>query len=153
MRQNITNDSVSITVIDTSFKCYNNSVYLVKPPEYCIDKTLKLTDTTVITIIVYSAVFFFSSIFNILMLLLMYCNKRNDYTRVQRFMSHLNIADLIVTFITIPLEIGWKWSVNWLAGDFGCRLFQFLRPLGIYLASFILVSLSIDRLEQFFFKL
>jgi gonadotropin-releasing hormone receptor len=60
-------------------------------------------------------------------------------------MSHLFIADLIVTFITIPMEIGWKFSVMWLAGDFGCRFLQFIRPLGIYLASFIIVFLSLDR--------
>ena len=141
---NNNNSNLLINIL-SSLNCSNNTIYLVKPAEECIDKDMKLTDTNVITIIVYSVIFFFSAILNIWMLIIMYRNKKNDYTRVQRFMLHLNIADLIVTFITIPLEIGWKWSVMWLAGDFGCRFFQFLRPLGIYLASFILISLSIDR--------
>ena len=141
---NNNNSNLLINIL-SSLNCSNNTIYLVKPAEECIDKDMKLTDTNVITIIVYSVIFFFSAILNIWMLIIMYRNKKNDYTRVQRFMLHLNIADLIVTFITIPLEIGWKWSVMWLAGDIGCRFFQFLRPLGIYLTSFILISMSIDR--------
>ena len=134
--------------IDLIFNCSNNSIYMVRPPEYCIDAELKLTETNVITIIVYSIFFFFSTILNTMMLVLMNRQKKQDSTRVQRFMSHLFIADLIVTFITMPLEIGWKSSVMWLAGDFGCKFFQFLRPLGTYLASFILISMSLDRYEN-----
>ena len=131
------------TIIDKNITC-NQTEYLVRPPEICIEQELKLTETNIITIIVYSIVFFFSFILNISMLIAIH-RKRKDQSRVQRFMSHLNIADLIVTLITIPLEIGWKWSVMWLAGDIGCRIFQFLRPLGIYLSSYIIISLSIDR--------
>ena len=127
------------------FNCSNSTIYLERPAEECIDSELKLTETNVITIIMYSIVFFLSIILNIMMLTIIYRNKKHVYTRVQRFMSHLFIADLIVTFITIPLEIGWKWSVMWLAGDFGCKFLQFIRPLGIYLASFIIVFLSLDR--------
>ncbi len=130
---------------ESIFNCSNNTIYLVRPPEECIDAELKLTETNVITIIVYSIFFFFSTILNTMMLVLMNRQKKQDSTRVQRFMSHLFIADLIVTFITMPLEIGWKSSVMWLAGDFGCRFFQFLRPLGTYLGSFILISMSLDR--------
>ena len=61
------------------------------------------------------------------------------------YMIHLNIANLIITFITIPLEIGWKSTVYWRVGKFGCKFFQFLRPIGIYLSSFILIGLCIDR--------
>ena len=127
------------------FKCSNDTIYLTRPPEECIDKDLKLRETDIITIIVYSIFLFFSTILNIMMLVLMHRQKKQDSTRVQRFMSHLFIADLVVTFITMPLEIGWKSSVMWLAGNFGCKFFLFLRPLGTYLASFILISMSLDR--------
>jgi gonadotropin-releasing hormone receptor len=130
---------------DSIFNCSNNTIYLVRPPEECIDAELKLTETNLFTIIIYSIVFFLSTILNIAMLTTIFRHKKHVYTRVQRFMSHLFIADLIVTFITIPMEIGWKFSVMWLAGDFGCRFLQFIRPLGIYLASFIIVFLSLDR--------
>lgn len=36
-------------------------------------------------------------------------------------LTHLAIADLLVTFIMMPLEIGWAFTVSWRAGDFMCR--------------------------------
>jgi len=36
-------------------------------------------------------------------------------------------------------------TVYWRAGDLACRFFQFLRPMGIYLGSFVIISLCIDR--------
>ena len=129
----------------SAHNCTNSTVYYTRPPKECIEDELKLSNSNLITIIIYLIIFFLSSILNIVMLVIIYRHKKHIYTRVQLFMSHLLIADLIVTFITIPLEIGWKLSVMWLAGDSACRFFQFLRPLGIYLASFIIVSLSLDR--------
>ena len=55
------------------------------------------------------------------------------------------IADLIVSYVVIPLEIGWAISVQWYAGDFGCRLLMFIRALAFYLSSMLLVSLTLDR--------
>ena len=40
---------------------------------------------------------------------------------------HLCIADLIVTFVMLPMEIGWHLTVSWKAGDLGCRLLMFFR--------------------------
>jgi hypothetical protein len=126
--------------------CSNQTVLLDRPiNDDCIDDDMKFTQTNLITIIIYSIIFGFSAIFNVYVIILLYLNKRYKHTRIQLFMFHLFVADLIVTFVTIPIEASWKYSVVWLAGDFGCRLFQFLRPLGIYLSSFIIIGISIDR--------
>nr|XP_053640873.1 adipokinetic hormone/corazonin-related peptide receptor variant I-like [Cherax quadricarinatus] len=58
---------------------------------------------------------------------------------------HLAIADLIVTMVMIPVEVGRAATVQWLAGDTSCRFFSFFRIFGHYLSSFILVCISIDR--------
>ncbi len=58
---------------------------------------------------------------------------------------HLAIADLIVTFIMMPLEIVWHLTVSWNAGDPACRILMFFRAFGFYLSSFILVAISLDR--------
>ena len=58
---------------------------------------------------------------------------------------HLSIADLFVTFVMIPMEIGWHATVEWIAGDTACRIFMFLRLFGFYLSSFILITISLDR--------
>ena len=123
----------------------NQSVYYIKPAEKCIDNEMKLTQTSVISIVIYSILFVMSSICNLTMILFLYIKKSKKKSNLNSYMMHLNIANLIITFITIPIEIGWKSTVYWRAGLWGCKLFQFLRPIGIYLASFIIVSLCIDR--------
>ena len=45
----------------------------------------------------------------------------------------------------MPMEIGWAFTVRWLAGDLLCRVLMFLRVFGLYLSNFILVCISIDR--------
>ncbi|KAK4323009.1 hypothetical protein Pmani_006269 [Petrolisthes manimaculis] len=58
---------------------------------------------------------------------------------------HLTIADLLVTFLLMPLEIGWAWTVSWRAGDLACRALAFCRTFGVFLSGFLLVVISIDR--------
>lgn len=45
----------------------------------------------------------------------------------------------------MPLEIGWAFTVSWKAGDAMCRIMAFFRTFGLYLSSFVLVCISIDR--------
>lgn len=123
----------------------NQTMFFIKPSEICISNDMKLTRTNIITISVYSVMFVLSSVFNLTILVMLKKNKFREQFRINKFILNLIIADLIITFITIPLEIGWKYTVYWRAGDLACRIFQFLRPLGIYLASFIIISLCIDR--------
>lgn len=70
--------------------------------------------------------------------------------RVQRrgfslLIMHLCVADLVVTFVFIPLEVGWHATVAWTAGDTACRALMFARAFGFYLSSFVLVAIAIDR--------
>lgn len=123
----------------------NQTIFYQKPPDICINNDMKLTRTNIITISVYSVLFALSSVFNLTILVMLKKNKFKEQFRIHKFIFNLIIADLMITFITIPLEIGWKYTVYWQAGDLACRLFQFLRPVGIYLASFIIISLCIDR--------
>lgn len=123
----------------------NQTIFYDRPPEICIDNDMKLTQTNIITITIYSILFILSSFFNLTIVIYLKHKNLKEQSRIHRFMYNLIIADLIITFITIPLEIGWKLTVYWRAGDLACRLFQFLRPLGMYLASFIIISLCIDR--------
>jgi gonadotropin-releasing hormone receptor len=70
---------------------------------------------------------------------------RHRRSRISLLMSHLAAADLIVTFVMIPLEVAWRVTTKWLAGNFACKLFLFLRAFGLYLSSNILVCISLDR--------
>ncbi|XP_076322530.1 adipokinetic hormone/corazonin-related peptide receptor variant I-like isoform X2 [Tachypleus tridentatus] len=70
---------------------------------------------------------------------------RQRKSRIKLMVLHLAIADLIVTFIMIPLEIGWRITMKWVAGDAACKIMQFLRAFGPYLSSMVLVCISLDR--------
>ncbi|KAM3961681.1 neuropeptide receptor A28 [Aphomia sociella] len=70
---------------------------------------------------------------------------RRRKSRVNLLMTHLAIADMIVTFIVIPLEIGWRTTNAWLAGNLACKFFLVLRAFGLYLSSNVLVCISVDR--------
>jgi gonadotropin-releasing hormone receptor len=125
----------------------NQTTFNEKPPDICIDQHMKLTQTGVISIVLYSILFVLSSFFNLTMIVLLYREVKmsKKKSNLSSYMIHLNIANLIITFITIPIEIGWKSTVHWRAGNVGCKFFQFLRPIGIYLASFIIIGLCVDR--------
>ena len=52
---------------------------------------------------------------------------RHRKSRVNLFIMHLSMADLIVTFIMLPLETAWHITVAWTAGDVACRIGMFAR--------------------------
>ena len=60
-------------------------------------------------------------------------------------MFHLTIADCLVSFITMPLEAGWRLTMQWLLDDLSCRVLMVVRALGYYLSSNILVMICLDR--------
>lgn len=86
-----------------------------------------------------------SAIGNITVLVLLIRRRMKSPSRIDMMLMHLAIADLLVTFLLMPLEIGWAATVLWLAGDLMCRLMSFLRVFGLYLSSFVLVCISVDR--------
>ncbi|XP_019874462.2 adipokinetic hormone/corazonin-related peptide receptor variant I [Aethina tumida] len=98
-----------------------------------------------LSIIVYSVLMVFSAIANITVLVLLVKRRRKTPSRINTMLMHLAIADLLVTFLMMPLEIGWAVTVSWTAGDSMCRIMAFFRTFGLYLSSFILVCISVDR--------
>ncbi|XP_017770687.1 PREDICTED: gonadotropin-releasing hormone II receptor-like [Nicrophorus vespilloides] len=106
---------------------------------------MRFNDGHRLSIIVYSILMVFSSIGNITVLVLILKRRKSSPSRINTALMHLAIADLLVTFLTMPLEIGWAYTVQWKAGDAMCRIMTFFRTFGLYLSSFVLVCISIDR--------
>lgn len=109
-----------------------------------LDDEIRFGVQHVVSITAYSCFFVISAIGNLTVFITLFRN-RNDKSRVNMFIMHLSIADLIVTFIMMPLEITWHATVEWLAGDVACRILMFFRTFGLYLSSFVLVVISLDR--------
>lgn len=103
-----------------------------------------LTSRAKVEIYIYSFLFIISVVGN-LSAVSNLLKRENRRKRMNRLVIHLSIADLMVTFITIPFELGWRFTVTWKAGNIGCKVFQFLRVFGLYLSSMVLVCISIDR--------
>lgn len=66
-------------------------------------------------------------------------------SRISLMITHLTMADLVVTFIMIPMEIVWRITNEWRAGNAACKIFLMLRAFGLYLSSNVLVCVSMDR--------
>ena len=106
---------------------------------------MQFNSGSVIAIVGYSTLFVISSIANCTVLMILIRRYKKTKSRVNLLLIHLAIADLLVTFLMMPLEIGWSATVMWHAGDFCCRFFSFFRIFGLFLSSNILVCISLDR--------
>ncbi|XP_062255269.1 gonadotropin-releasing hormone II receptor-like [Platichthys flesus] len=72
--------------------------------------------------------------------------------RGRRLASHLRplmlslaSADLLMTFVVMPLDAVWNWTVQWYGGDVLCKLLSFLKLFAMHASAFILVVISLDR--------
>ncbi|NP_001316277.1 gonadotropin-releasing hormone II receptor-like [Kryptolebias marmoratus] len=69
--------------------------------------------------------------------------KRKSHVRM--LIINLTVADLLVTFIVMPVDAVWNITVQWLAGDLACRLLMCLKLLAMYSCAFVTVVISLDR--------
>ncbi|XP_015126536.1 gonadotropin-releasing hormone II receptor isoform X2 [Diachasma alloeum] len=106
---------------------------------------MRFNEGHVVSIITYSVLMVISIIGNSTVLSLILQRRRSNRSRINTMLMHLAVADLLVAVLMMPLEIGWAATVSWRAGDAMCRIMAFFRIFGIYLSSFILVCISVDR--------
>ncbi|XP_078283357.1 gonadotropin-releasing hormone II receptor-like [Rhinoraja longicauda] len=69
--------------------------------------------------------------------------KRKSHVRI--LIVNLVVADLLVTFVVMPLDAAWNVTVQWQGGDVACRLLMFLKLMAMYSCAFVTVVISIDR--------
>ncbi|CAG5130959.1 unnamed protein product [Candidula unifasciata] len=124
--------------------CLNNTSDNATGALTSLPKHLYFSDDNIVSVAAYSCLFVVAACGNLTVFITLFRN-RSTKSRINLFIMHLAIADLIVTFVMLPLEIAWNATVAWLAGDIACRLLTFFRAIGFYLSSFILVSISLDR--------
>ncbi|XP_026740740.1 gonadotropin-releasing hormone II receptor-like isoform X2 [Trichoplusia ni] len=99
-----------------------------------------------VSMTVYSVLMVVSATGNLTVLSQLMKRKRaGRASRLDVLLMHLAVADLMVTFLMMPLEIAWAGTVQWLAGDLMCRVMMFTRTFGLYLSSFVLICIAVDR--------
>ncbi|CAH2087387.1 unnamed protein product [Euphydryas editha] len=70
---------------------------------------------------------------------------RPTWTAIYSLIYQLSIADLLVTIFCIAGEAAWSFTVQWYAGNVACKLFKFMQMFALYLSTFILVLIGVDR--------
>ncbi|XP_064647230.1 cardioacceleratory peptide receptor-like isoform X2 [Lineus longissimus] len=91
--------------------------------------------------------FKFIVIGNLAVLVAIGVSKSGRRSRMNFFIMNLCIADLSNAFFNVLTDTIWKITVNWYAGQAGCKIFRFLQGVTQTAATYALVALSIDRLD------
>nr|XP_056709206.1 gonadotropin-releasing hormone II receptor-like [Euleptes europaea] len=90
------------------------------------------------------ALFLSSAFFNITVLWTI-TQKYQKRPHLRILLMNLAAADLLVTFVVMPLDAVWNITVQWYAGDLACRLLMFLKLVAMYASAFVTVVISLDR--------
>ncbi|XP_028565327.2 gonadotropin-releasing hormone II receptor-like [Podarcis muralis] len=88
--------------------------------------------------------FFSSACFNIAVLWTV-TQKYQRRPHLRILLMNLAAADLLVTFVVMPLDAAWNVTVQWYAGDLACRFLMFLKLVAMYASAFVTVVISLDR--------
>ncbi|CAL1527335.1 unnamed protein product [Lymnaea stagnalis] len=70
---------------------------------------------------------------------------RRRKSTINTLIVNLALADLLVSFFCIAGESVWAATVQWLAGNFMCKLFKYMQVFALYLSTYITVAISLDR--------
>ncbi|KAJ9596364.1 hypothetical protein L9F63_012639 [Diploptera punctata] len=68
-----------------------------------------------------------------------------SWSAVYTLIMHLSVVDLLVTLFCLAGEAVWSYTVAWPAGNVECKLFKFLQMFSLYLSTFVLVLIGVDR--------
>ncbi|XP_077299255.1 gonadotropin-releasing hormone receptor-like [Arctopsyche grandis] len=70
---------------------------------------------------------------------------RSSCSAIYSLIMQLSVADLLVTVFCLGGEAAWSYTVAWLAGNTACKLFKFMQIFSLYLSTFVLVLVGVDR--------
>lgn len=72
-------------------------------------------------------------------------SSRKTWSTIYVLILHLSVADLFVTVFCIFGEAAWNYTVAWVAGELACKIVKFSQMFGLYLSTYVLVLIGIDR--------
>lgn len=95
---NFKNDSIEISDLNNSFLYDSDNLNLTLPTH------LRFNKNTLTVILVYIALFIVAAVGNLTVFLSLF-KSRHRKSRISLMIRHLALADLLVTFIMIPIEV------------------------------------------------
>ncbi|XP_078325166.1 cardioacceleratory peptide receptor-like isoform X1 [Crassostrea virginica] len=91
--------------------------------------------------------FLFILVCNVTVLILIFMTRKRR-SRMNIFIANLALADLMVGFFFVLLDIIEKQTEEWQAGVAMCKIVRFIQGIAFYGSTYALVALSIDRLDS-----
>lgn len=64
---------------------------------------------------------------------------------IELLIGNLAASDLVVTFFCNVTDAVWVSTIQWYAGNVGCKLIKYLQLCGLYSSTYITVVIAIDR--------
>lgn len=71
--------------------------------------------------------------------------RHHSWSAVYFLIFHLAVADLLVTAFCIGGEAAWSYAVAWQAGRWACKGLKFAQMFSLYLSTFVMVLVGVDR--------
>ncbi|XP_035703784.1 gonadotropin-releasing hormone receptor isoform X2 [Folsomia candida] len=111
----------------------------------CLEHAPVLTQSTVIKSLILSLMVILSLVGNVGTMVSIKKSKRQRSAHIYTLIYHLSIADLFVTGWCILGDAIWSLTVEWMAGNIECKIFKFFQMFSLYLSTFIMVLIGVDR--------
>ncbi|KAK9308503.1 hypothetical protein QLX08_001500 [Tetragonisca angustula] len=113
----------------------------------CLEHAPQLTSVTVSKVIVLAVIAVLSFVANVATICSIAINRqrRQTWSAIYTLILHLAVADLFVTVFCIGGEALWSYTVAWIFGNVACKLFKFVQVFSLYLSTFMLVLIGVDR--------
>ncbi|XP_070698787.1 vasopressin V2 receptor-like [Pempheris klunzingeri] len=99
-----------------------------------------------VEIVLLSVIFVSAAILNIVLLLILW-RQRKQMTRMRVFVFHLCLADLVVAFFQVCPQLMWDITDRFVGPDLVCRLVKYLQVLGMFLSTYMIVVMTVDRYQ------
>ncbi|XP_066581128.1 gonadotropin-releasing hormone receptor isoform X1 [Prorops nasuta] len=113
----------------------------------CLEHAPGLTNAMFLKAIVLAVMTVLSLAANVVTIYSVAKNRRaqHNYSVIYTLILHLSVADLLVTIFCIGGEALWSYTVAWIWGNVTCKIFKFMQVFSLYLSTFVLVLIGIDR--------
>jgi len=113
----------------------------------CLEHAPKLTKEVYLRAIILAIMSFLSLACNLATIYSIMKNRRRQrsYSAIYTLILHLSVADLFVTIFCMAGDAIWSYNVAWLWGNVACKIFKFLQMFSLYLSTFVLVLIGVDR--------
>lgn len=93
-----------------------------------------------------SVILFLAVTSNLTMLIAIWRQRRNrPLSRMYFFMMHLSFADFLVAVFNILPQLAWDITYRFKGGDFLCRFVKYTQVMTLYLSTYILMFMAVDR--------